>query len=336
MKKILLMPALCMVLLSACKKDNEQSKTTEPPVVKYPVSFNLSGFSQIVTTIATADKNHQILALTPTDSLKQATTNLTYVVFDSDGNQVNRLSQLTSVPANTYKLISSGAKLISTNGVYGQIVDSLAVGAYTVVLIGANKQISLNTPDDAKSTVGANQYFPTMPLSTSAIYFPSNDKPGDLFYYKGTINVTAGNNSAKKATLNRIVGQLTLNIEDPIPPSAAYVELTVVDNTGYKISSNSPNGAPISHIYGTPFTASDKGKSNFSYTLYVLNTATPFAVQIRIYDAQDNILVSKNINSISVKANQKTTLTGKIFGASSSLSTGISSEWGLTGTTIKF
>jgi len=330
------MPALCMVLLAACKKDNEQSKTTEPPVVKYPVSFNLSNFSQIISPIASAEKNRQTFALTPTDSLKLATTNLTYVVFDSDGNQVNRLSQLASVPANTYKLISSGPKLISTNGVYGQITDSLAVGAYTVVLIGSTKQISLNTPDDSKSAAGANQFYPVMPLQTSAIYFQSNDKPGDLFYYKGTINVTAGNNTAKKATLNRIVGQLTLNIEDPIPPSAASMELTVVDNTGYKISSNSPNGALISHIYGTSFTASDKGKSNFSYPLYVINTATPFAIQIRIYDAQDNVLLSKTINSISVKANQKTTLTGKLFGASSNLSTGVSSDWGLAGTTIKF
>jgi hypothetical protein len=111
----------------------------------------------------------------------------------------------------------------------------------------------------------------------------------------------------------------------------------VNDNSGYKINTNSPTGTSTSKQYDITFTAADKGKLNYTYAIYALNTITPnISLSIKVYDSQDNLLVSKTIPSISVKANQKTTLTGKLFGASSSFIINVSPDWGLTGTTINF
>ncbi len=56
--------------------------------------------------------------------------------------------------------------------------------------------------------------------------------------------------------------------------------------------------------------------SNFTFSAFLLQNTTPFTATLTCYDANNNVIAQKVINNVSIAPNQKTYLTGNLFGGS--------------------
>ncbi len=195
---------------------------------------------------------------------------------------------------------------------------------------------------DAQTTTDFPTAYPADPLSTATLYPVSGSTVmNDTFLYKGQLIVTS-NNVLQTITVNRIVGQLLFNIEDAMPANASTLTYDVAtENTYYKFSANAPGGSGgvSGHLIGSFIIApTDAGKKNYNNSIYLLNTATPMTVKLTVSDAAGVTIATKTITNVKVSANQKTTLTGKIFNTSpnSYFNVYVNQAWGSSPTTIVF
>lgn len=258
--RILGILSACLLLFSCSKEE-----AVKPNEIKHEVKFTVSTFSQEITDISYAK------------ALNTSIGYLDYIVFNSSGAKVNRISQ-TSADAN-----------------FGVVSDQLSAGTYTVIIVGSKNPISIGL-ENSLNGIGV--------VFSQHVY--------DSFYRKVTI--TVGNeNIAQNITLDRFVSYVELVLTDAIPANAKKIVLNIEnDHQSYFLSSESSSGVIIFNTEKVVETAAI-GTTNFTMGTFVLNTKDPLTINIRAYDVDNKIIAEKKVTNVTCVKNRKTILTGKLF-----------------------
>ena len=334
--------------------------TVDANAKKYKVNFDVSQFSQTVGTIDLhkAPKMMSKKSLTNESSaLAQAINQYYYVVYDANGNEVKRIYRTAQYPGTEdiyhedgkeYNIYVPGLEVgATTTDPFNVITDSLAAGTYTIVVTGSNEDIGINI-DDTGFGYDFIFYNPLLPpsggdfFSRAAVYVNEgvDALPQSQEIYFAKLQITVGNqNSTQSICLNRIVGQLEVNLEDAIPDNVAYISVIREDEyEGFSFYNEVPFGGTLLQdqlMYqdSDPSTinASDRGKPNYKTDRFVMNTATPMNVKLVAFDAGSNIIVQKTIPNVRMYKNKRTILSGKLFStdpASQQFTINANQAWG--------
>lgn len=265
MKKFVLGILSACLLLSSCSKDD----APKPTDLKHEVKFTVSPFSQEITDISYAK------------SLSTSIGYLEYIVYNSSGVKVNRISQKSS----------------DTN--FGVIADQLSSGTYTVIILGTKDAPSINDYKGLEDC--SNSYADLYGFHTY-----------DSFYKKITITVDK-ENIAQNIVLDRIVSYLKTVITDAIPSNAKKIVLNVENEyETFNLYEGNPRNVRISNIEKAVGTT-DVGATNFTLGSFVLNTIDPLTINIRAYDIDNKIIAEKKVTNITCSKNKKIILKGKLF-----------------------
>jgi hypothetical protein len=303
MKKLLLLSASCLMLLSACKKDNNtKTEQPKPEEKKYDVTFKVDGFIQAVTDFTIPAKKTTDLG----DTLKNYADNFVYRIFNADGVYVNGVNQKVSDVA------------------FGTVSDKLPSGTYTVWFAAAKGYL-----------FGSD---PTVVYSKS--YFSPSGTWGDTF--AKSLQLTVGNTAVTQSVrLDRVVGGLEVTLEDAIPTGTAKISISYKnDSYEYYLNTALNVNAGQTHTKDFALAASDIGQKNKKFLMHVGNTKSASSVLIRAYDANGGLLAERTIDNVQCYKNTKTLLTGSLFsassGASAAFSVVVNPTWATPGTPIKF
>ena len=262
MKKFVLGILSACLLLSSCSKDD----APKPADLKHEVKFTVSPFSQEITDISYAK------------SLSTSIGYLEYIVYNSSGAKVNRISQ-TSADAN-----------------FGVISDQLSSGTYTVIILGTKSAPNISNDNNGECrNVYTNTY--------------------DSFYKKFTITVDK-ENITQNVVLSRIVSYLEVVITDAIPSNAKKIVLNVeneYNNFWFFYDEVGCGGTNVVANIEKAVGATDIATTNFTLGSFILNTKDPLVVNIRAYDADNKVIAEKKVTNITCIKNKKTILKGKLF-----------------------
>jgi len=327
MKNIFTGLILFCIVLTSCKKDNKSGGTTNNKTL-YKVTFGISGFSkQNIGFQTNSIKSKKTDALT-TDSYPDTVMvpEIYYRVYDSAGNFIHEIDQK------------------STDTGFGTINDQLGPGTYTAVFIGAENQ-----PESVEGDKSLSIVSPGNKLSTDYMYYfvqlgASGDYSNlfsETFFKKISFTVTTGA-VGQNISMNRIVGQLIVNIQDAIPANATSIVLKInaTSNTfdlGTALPEKpttviSPTYTTLTSTNANLYTPIVAGATNYKMYNYILNTIAPFTVTITC-NGDQGIIAQKVISNVSCTANHQTILTGNLFGGAGTGSTvkvGVDTTWGAT------
>lgn len=277
---------------------------------------------------------------TDTSALAQAFNRYIYVAYDASGNEVHRIYRYTTQPGSQP---------------FNVITDSLATGTYTIFVVGSNDEIQVDNSDETTAyDPSYMNHFPLLPPNQygygqrAAVYVNNYLLPAprsnEIFLGKTTVTVT-NQDSQNNITVNRIVGQLEVNIEDAIPNNVAYLNVTRLGEfVAYSFYSDRPFGATElpdddweSDLERDFLKSTDHGKTNYKTDRFVLNTLTPITVQITAYDINNTVIAQTTVNNVQMYKNKRTILTGKLFGpAQTQFSITANQAWDPNVTTIHF
>ncbi len=310
MKRLLLLAMSCLAL-AACKKDSkDQPKTGEKEQPKYAINFNVSDFTVSTTPPKTTSSSGKQTSAYP--PISNYSYKITFLVFNSNGDQVSRVEQRLRDPNKTYRIKNDKRfQLVSTNS-FGTLSDTLANGTYTVIALATYDDISINRRSEGTVDGSNPKAYPELKLSDTKIY-PDFYQWGSVFYSKSTITVS---NSALTSNieLKRITGEIYLTFEDT--PAADVARVGVyVDNDAEYI--NLDTKTPVGNV-----TTSDVlGTGDFSpiNSISVANNLTPVNVVIKTLDKDYKLLMIKTIPSLTVGVNERVYLTGKGFSSSTGI-----------------
>lgn len=344
MKIIILQLMLVALLLASCKKDHQSAlKANLSNAKKYPVSFTLSQFAQTTGSIymqrslmALAQKRNVAASAVDTSAFAQAIFEYFYLVYDLSGKEVKRYIRNAVNPGflTVYNVGSQdpGHNSYSRvdNDPYNVITDSLTAGTYTVVITGntysAYEELEINLWD-----VNNSRDDPLyLPLSTATVYTGQGLDPTpvsmDIFFGKCTLTVK-GPTQVDAITLNRIVGEVEVDLKDAVIPST--VSYILLGRSGEMIGYSIANETPNTSTYYNPdvpenslddresfLTAADYTKGAYIMQRFVLNTVSPIDIIIVAYDKNNNIIASKTVPQVQIQKNRRTILSGKLFDSS--------------------
>jgi len=305
MKKVLPVLSLILLLFAACKKsDNSEAEPKEEDKPKYDVSFTVADFAQTVGTLSTGNSK----ATTAVgDTLKNYVNYLYYRIYNSAGVLVNSVDQEGS---------------LST---FGTITDKLPSGAYNVLFTAGKYNLFIP---------GAQTIF------SNASFGPTYGTPWNDTFVKH-VQLTVGSTAiAQSVRLDRVIGGLEVVLQDAIPSNVAKVSVVFQSDVDYIYSTGTGtfSSKPITRDFS--IAASDIGQKNKKFLSYIGNTVSASSVIIRAYDSANGLLAEKTVSNVRCYKNQKTTLTGTLFPATSSASLGftvtVNPTWGASGGTINF
>lgn len=285
MKALILFSSIACLFLFSCKKDH-QNNTTKPQM--YQLSYSVTSFSQQVGPINATGQKTNSLAVNA--SLKDSIDRLYFCVYNTSNNKSDFITQSSSDPN------------------FGTFRDSVPAGAYIVAFVGVK---------------GPNDYGylnPTARNPSDATWSPltfSFSPPEEIFMKTFALNVSASA-TTQHVILDRIVGQLQINITDALPFNAALVKVQFPDGAG-------GNYTP----YQKTITAADRATTPYQLTFFNLKSGAPFTVTLNFYDAQNVLVLTKAIPNVTCSPNTKTILTGKIAPVTNSqFQITLSSDWG--------
>ena len=287
MRKILLLSAVAAMFLFSCKKEHSGSSTS-PASKKYQVTFNVTNFAQKQTSFALKHGANNL-----SDTLANLSSYfdvLYYVVYNQP------------YPANP-KIVTQD----STMSNMGMLTDSLASGTYDVIIIAGKKGLTID---------------PTLLYKAGDATFGYGGKWQDAFFYQTNLTVGSGNMS-ENVTLHRIVGKLELQILDNIPAAADSISMTINPELTNKILQYgvSDAGSTSSIVtFAEIIPASAKGHPNFTIDRIIGNVSESFTVTITCKNASNTVLGTTTVNGVTCIANEKTILSGKLFGNSNAQS----------------
>jgi hypothetical protein len=334
MKKLLfVLPFL--ILLNACKKD-----TLSVDATKYPVSFDVSNFTITQGTFSITSSNNAqsngVKVQTATPLLSTNMNKLIYVVFDSHGNQVSRLEQnrtYTNPVVNSSYRVANGKKvLLNTTDDFGRLSDQLALGTYTLIVIGTDDWGSLNAP---KAKLADTDPYIANTLSNVKFYPNSPPTSDPNYYYKGTLTVTA-TNSPQSIILSRIYGQIVLHIEDIIPANVASIYMQTNNDASYFDLNTTLPGGTVGHGVGYGLNPEDYATSDRTFAFNILNTTSNLTLEIRANDADGRPIIDKYVNNVPVAINKQTTVSGRLFSNTPAFSFTLNADWGVPNGTVHF
>lgn len=277
----MLIIGIISVLAISCKK--EHNINNQPGQKTYNVRFKIDGFSQSSGPFKThAVRTNSVTA----DSLKNSIDVLYYLVYK-----------------NTFRYRKIVQYSIDPN--FGTITDSFDAGNvdmpnnYKVVVVaGKTNLIDIYKGLEPTADLDEFQY-----VDNGVVKFFN-----DAFYK--SIEFTTPD-STYNLSLDRAVAQLQVKINDAIPANAKNIVLTFND---YQ-SIYATNGLPrLDKAQQRTVTVSaTPGAINTVVSAILLNTLSPFNIEIKCTDAADNVLAVKNVAGVSCKVNEITVLSGNLF-----------------------
>ena len=303
MKKAILLLLGAVAFCSSCKKD--QKKGPVMPAKIYKLNFNISGFSQTISNSALKNVQSTALKTNATTGVNGYLDLLYYYVFHSDGTK-----------GFVHSLIQD-----STYSNFGNISDSLVAGAYTIMVAAGKPGLNsnLNTSEPGGATLNG----------TNFIYYQGSGSAyaqwKDTFY--GQIDINVAGNSTQDLVLNRIVAQLQVHITDAIPASATSISIAVSqDDLTFLMYSQTPSTL-TRQVYSNTIPAAAKGKTDYTFSNLIGNTATPVVVTINCYDATNKVLGSAVVTNVICQKNKRTILTGRLFGSDNNFTVSLNDTW---------
>jgi hypothetical protein len=300
MRRAILFLLVAVAFCSSCKKD--QKKDFVLPAKTYKVNFNVADFTQTLVGNSANNLHTDGLKTNTTPPLSSVIDEIDYYVFNSAGVLKHYLKQQSTV----------------TN--FGTITDALPAGTYTVVFAAGKTGLYVFQNGLTNSWLeGYGTHDPLLPWQ-------------DTFFKK--ISLTVGDADINQSVaLDRIVSQLTVNIEDVIPANAYSIKITARTYTQFFFDTGSiikagTNNTPNDNFAATiVIPASAKGTTNYKASISTLNTDAPSTVVIGCYDSAGNALASVSVNNVIVHTNTQTILSGQLFGTNNLFGITVNSKW---------
>ncbi|HEY8895391.1 MAG TPA: hypothetical protein VIM79_11275 [Niastella sp.] len=281
MKKII--PALLLAsVLFACKKDTNSDETPSA-VSKVPVTFNIENFQ-----VSQQDMSEN--GRVETDPTLAKFYKVFYMAFASDGKTASYIEQ------------------DSTNSRFGTISDSLLPGTYTVAVGAHNRTVP------SSFTYITAKY---ASLASAEFYNVWARNTADFFYKKVQVTVNASGNQITDLSLNRIIGNLKVDLKDALPTSDPNGAITV-----------NVLGVPQSYMINPDTVAnrySDVPMDRTSQTTWEYNifgSNRPLTVMLSWRDKVTGAFQSKTITNVTVAPNKKTIISGYLYGVPTNVSAG--------------
>ena len=230
---------------------------------------------------------------------------ITLAFYKNDGTEMYKHTQFKS--DNT------------TYTTFGEFTTSLPMGSYTMVVIGYGQ--------------GSTSHAVTLTSPTAAGF---DDYVRETFVATQAVSVINTDEIELTATLDRIMAKVSVISTDGHSAAVTSIRTTF-------------SGGSRSFNPSTGLATDDTGFANTVATSVAVGTATTISsgvflatdeqimdITIETLDANDNVLFSKTVKNVPLKRNRITTLTGAMYGAStSSGSFKLNTDW-LPGNTINF
>ena len=304
MKKAIPYLLVIGLFIISCKKEHSSTPAPNPTdTTLYDVTFNVSGFSQ---TIKTASKTKQVNGQAINSNIQNNVTVLYYFVRKLSGNGTGLTLRQDTTSEN-----------------FGTLSERFAAGKYGIYVIGAQ---------DGFSGSGANSG-----SSSGSTY---NGRWKDTFLKGDTITVS-DTPVLEDLTLERVVGQLEVNITDLVPANADNIVVTVKSDFNRwfwsaGLTDQSYGLVPFDVNDTTKIPAAAKGKIGLKIKpIILINTFNAFNVNITCYDAAKKILGSAIVTNLTCEKNTRTLLTGNLFNTNNSPSV-ILAPWNPTPVNVPF
>ena len=204
---------------------------------------------------------------------------MTLAFYSADGSEVSKITQEKGSAEN-----------------FGDFSLTLPLGSYTMVVIGRDV-----LEGDAFSLTSA----------TAAGY--TSERVRETFCAKQSVAITSSAAVNLDVTLNRIVAQLTIQSTDGRPEGASKIRTTysgggkmfspstglAIEDTGFSVV-NTPKSAVGAAI----------GVKNFAF---LASNEQVMDITLEVLDADDNVLITKEVKNVPLARNKKTTLSGALF-----------------------
>ena len=204
---------------------------------------------------------------------------MTLAFYSADGSEVSKITQEKGSAEN-----------------FGDFSLTLPLGSYTMVVIGRDV-----LEGDAFS------------LTSATVAGYTSERVRETFCAKQSVAITSSAAVSLDVTLNRIVAQLTIQSTDGRPEGASKIRTTysgggkmfspstglAIEDTGFSVV-NTPKSAVGAAI----------GVKNFAF---LASNEQVMDITLEVLDADDNVLITKEVKDVPLARNKKTTLSGALF-----------------------
>ena len=305
MKKSLFLLAIAAIIFSSCKKEHGLTIKASS-AKKYAVHIQVANFTASRANFALRTKGSHLASSSDTlTNLASYIDQFYYLVLDNTNYNIIKMIAQDSTMANM-----------------GMIHDSLAAGNYDIVMVAGKKGLEVSPEND----IGIPFYgYAGQPWQGSFWSAYPNGYVGlpwqDAFKYETRLTVGT-QNIDQTVTLNRVVGKLEVTLLDPIPANADSLSISVYGAGAVVLPGVSNTVVTTTFAIGIPESA--KGQPNFTIDRLLFDN-TNFAflsdrdqITITCKDAGGNVLGNATVGQVTITANQKTILSGKLFAAGNS------------------
>jgi hypothetical protein len=226
---------------------------------------------------------------------------MTLAFYSADGSEVSKITQEKGSAEN-----------------FGDFSLTLPLGSYTMVVIGRDV-----LEDDAFS------------LTSATVAGYTSERVRETFCAKQSVAITSSAAVNLDVTLNRIVAQLGIKSTDGRPEGASKIRTTysgggkmfspstglAIEDTGFSVV-NTPKSAVGAAI----------GVKNFAF---LASNEQVMDITLEVLDAEDNVLITKEVKDVPLARNKKTTLSGALFTPTAAIGVRVEEDW-LPDETITF
>ena len=268
-----------IVLLAATACSNESDQDVVNPGNQVPVTVHVNDFSMSVEDFPGA--------VTRTSQTVDSYTRvkaITLAFYEGD--------------TETYKSTQLRADN-TTFTTFGEFELSLPMGSYTMVVLGygSEKEITLTGKNNATFT---------------------DDRVRETFVYTKEVNVNSTAALDLSATLSRVVAKLEIYSTDHRTANAAKMRTTFAagGNGLNPLTGFSTTNTGFSNTVNLTGTVNQIGAS--ANYLFLNTDEQSMNVTIDILDADDNIILQKEINEVPLQRNRVTKLSGLLFSSGAS------------------
>ena len=304
MKKTVFFSIMASLLLFSCKKEHKNAPAPEQKT--YQVNFNVSGFTQQIVGSTGNKLQTNSLQTNSVTALGASSDFLYYRVYDSTTGAIVHQTVQDSSMAN-----------------FGSVVDYLPAGKYIFVFVACKPNVTLN-----------NYGMPNAGMT----FGPGLSSWSDTFYKSDTLTVSTGNIN-QNITLKRVVGQLTIKLNDIFPANASKINIFVSEELNafsFATSNWATGGHTVQLNFNSIIADSLKVKSGYKRSIFMMNDFRPFTVTVTCYDSANKVLVQSVIPNVVVQWNTQTILTGNLFGSGAGFHVGLTLPWNPTPINIPF
>lgn len=277
MKKEKLLAGLVLLAATACSNERETNELNSGNQV--PVTVHVNDFSMSVEDFPTV-----VTRAPQTVSSYAGVKAITLAFYEGD--------------TETYKSTQLRADN-TTYTTFGQFTCSLALGTYTMVVLGygSEKEITLTGKNNATFT---------------------DDRVRETFVYTKEVNVNSTAALDLSATLSRVVAKLEIYSTDHRTANAAKMRTTFAagGNGLNPLTGFSTTNTGFSNTVNFTGTVNQVGAS--ANYLFLNTDEQSMIVTIDILDADDNIISQKGVNDVPLQRNRVTKLSGLLFSSGAS------------------